>query len=277
MIKAIKKLFSVDESELDFDEIETSEKKYTLYEKELNQYKEDTSISDISIVEVKGNQAPSDFNSNNEQPIIPTSKPVSKAIEQTNPEILKHNIILDLDEDKTAKRSLDFAKEIEDAFENTAKVAKALPLDEDVQTQAKKEAKDSLVEKVSIEEDVERIITKDNYELKDIISPMRGVVRKEKNTIKRDPEHKKAQIIKLREHVKTTDIEGSDVDDIYDEKINDLTREFNVAKSKKINVVATELSEEEEVHEALSETSKFTLIEDSTGEMKLVIDEDIDK
>lgn len=268
MIKAIKKLFSVDESELDFDEIETSDEKYTLYEQELNQYKEDTSVEDISVVEIveptHNNKAPIQ---NNEAKIIPDitdsmikntqTQPVIKTYDETTNDALNHNIVPLSDEENTGRRTFDFASEIEQAYEEPTKVEK---LKVDTIKPAKQEIEDVALD---------TLVSKDNYVLKDIISPMHGVVRKEKNVIKRDTEHKKAQIIKLREHVKTTEIESDDIFSFEHEN----TLEFDVDKAQRLNIIKKDKSKQD----TLSETSKFTLIEDSTGEMKLVIDEDMEK
>ena len=254
MIKAIKKLFSVDESELDFDEIETTDDKSTLYQDELNNKLENTGVTNY-------NKSIEDDNIikeiDNDVDII-ISEPNVQSIEETAPEIdiLEANKV----ETKPNRRSFDFAKEIEDAYEKPyvpfeeteeVKEVETVKVDETKQTESSKS---------------EDLVNKDNYVLKDIISPMRGVIRKETNTIKRDVDVKKAQIIKLREQIKTTEMEPND-EDYYE------TIEFPFTDTKDLEGDLNKIPFEEP-RDTLSETSKFTLIEDSTGEMRLVIDED---
>lgn len=253
MIKAIKKLFSVDESELDFDEIETTEEKSTLYQNELNNNLENTGVNNYT-KPIEDDNIIKEIDTDVD---IIVNEPVIKAIEETAPDINAFEI--DKPEVKTNRRSFDFAKEIEDAYEKPY-FAEDEEEVEEVETIKVDEIKAKDVDKS------DNLVNKDNYVLKDIISPMRGVIRKETNTIKRDAEVKKAQIIKLREHTKTTEMEPSD-DDYYE------TIEFPFTDTKELDDDLTTLPSEEP-KDTLSETSKFTLIEDSTGEMRLVIDEE---
>lgn len=263
MIKAIKKLFSVDESELDFDEIETSDENYTLYEKELNQFKEDTMANDVSVVEIiESSQNNTKIIPDESEPIIKTTQPVIKAYDQTTPDALNHNIVPLTDDENTGRRTFDFASEIEQAYSSKTGEVEKVKVEKVEKVVPKQEVKEE-------EAELDPLISKENYVLKDIISPMHGVVRKEKNVIKRDTEHKKAQIIKLREQVKTTEID----EDLSLPFESEGTLEFDIEKAQKLNII----KEDKKKQEALSETSRFTLIEDSTGEMKLVIDEDMEK
>ncbi|MDF9867215.1 preprotein translocase subunit SecD [Bacilli bacterium PM5-3] len=266
MIKAIKKLFSVDESELDFDEIETSEDKSNLYQNELNNQHENTNTSNLNvreileeqgnkITEVQSNTEINEVLSDNEIETVNIVEQPVKTFDTTTPDILNHNIVEA--DTKPTKRSFDFAKEIEDAYEK--------PFVDPIEKEVIEKKQEKSIEKPKVNDE----INKDNYVLKDIISPMRGVVRKETNSIKRDPDVKKSQIIKLREHVKTTEIEPDSTDDYAQ------TIEFTFSDTKNLEDTLNGINiPSEEPKDTLSETSKFTLIEDSTGEMRLVIDED---
>ena len=253
MIKTIKNLFSVDESELDIDEVETSNEKYSLYKQELEQNKENENnpTAKINVVEVNQNnlaeeQVKTVEIDDSTGKIISPNQTNFKAIDNTSSDTLNHNVIMEEKNYANDKKSFDFAKEIEKEYEKNDEAI--------MKEQEKEQEKQKEVNK-------EKEVTKENYVLKDIISPMRGVVRKEEKTIKRNDEVRRAQIIKLREQVKTTEIDQ--------EEKNDNTMEYNFAKSKNITI----FSDVPENHESLSETSKFTMVEDATGEIKLVIDE----
>jgi len=267
MIKAIKKLFSVDESELDFDEIETSEEKSLLYKKSLDEQFEKTNTGDLNFDEIfsehgnKIREVPDDnIQSVFEIESIPT-EPSIPAFDETTPDVLVHDIVEE--EIKPSSRSFDFAQEIDDAYEKPYTLFK-----EEVK-ESKPEVKVEISEEESMKDEnkKDQLVSKDTYVLKDIISPMHGVIRKETNIIKRDEEVKKSQIIKLREQVKTTEIEP-DTTDNYAE-----TLEFQFTDTKDLDDTLNSMPSGTP-RDTLSETSKFTLIEDSTGEMKLVIDEE---
>ncbi|MDL2211791.1 hypothetical protein LJB88_02825 [Erysipelotrichaceae bacterium OttesenSCG-928-M19] len=294
MIKTIKKLFSVDESELDFDEIEMAEEKSAQYEKELinnqsnlnetNNLFSTSPLKQEDILKETGNKVTeinneiiSDADASFMRPTddleivdnskndigsleITNSAVQLKALDEANSDVITHNVV-DA-ERKATKKSFDFAKEIEEAYEK--------PYTDYSEDEIVSKPIEKTVEKVTEEELVDKnkntdeLVNKDNYVLKDIISPMRGVIRKETNSIKRDEEVKKAQIIKLRENIKTTEL---DPDNDYNETI-----QFPFTDTKDLDEINN--LPKEEARDTLSETSKFTLIEDSTGEMRLVIDED---
>lgn len=253
MIKSLKKLFSVDESELDFDEMELADDYSSLYQDELkdnstNVDKKTTKTEEI--IKERGNRITE---------VIPVVQdPVSVTNKLSNlksPETVLNVNSEEKEEEKPIRKSFDFAKEIEAAYERP--YVDYQDSDNKVVVEKMEASKEEIIEK----HDTKELVNKDTYVLKDIISPMRGVIRKEKNVIKRDEEVKKAQIIKLREHIKTIEIEPG-------EEYSD-TMEFPSTNTKKLNGSLAEPPKN-----TLSETSKFTLIEDSTGEMRLVIDED---
>lgn len=257
MIKSIKKLFSVDESELDFDEVEDVENKANLYQKELAQHNIDTTANlNLSInnrLEEQGNKF-KEIEANISYEQTPTNNEKIDIIKdyqvQTNSLISDD---LESSQEKTARRSFDFEKAIENSYDVVEDII---------------DTPDILVkDEGSSKKDTNDIINKDNYVLKDIISPMRGVIRKETNTIKKEEEHKKAQIIKLREQVKTKEI---DIEDGYAQTIE---FPFDTGDTKELETKLADITNNES-RDTLSETSRFTLIEDSTGEMRLVIDEE---
>ena len=263
MFKSIKKLFSVDESDLDFDEIETSEDKSSMYKKSLEQEAVNTDTSEMSLkemIEEHGNKIrevetnqPSFEQVIQEQPEKIITMPLEE-FEKTSTDLFNSKPIEN--EIKANSKSFDFAKAIEDAYEKPY-VPEEKVVEEEVPVK-------KVIESTKKEDE---LVSKDTYVLKDIISPMKGVIRKETKEIKRDEEVRKSQIIKLREQVKTTEIEPDIVDDYVE------TIEFTFTDTKNLDDTLREIPSEE-VKDTLSETSKFTLIEDSTGEMRLVIDED---
>lgn len=252
MIKSIKKLFSVDISELDFDEMEQDDiTKDSLYQQELESNKNTKQTT--SVVKEKKTE-PFSENKYSEVSVSYEKKPEKK------PEILKqyHEDIAPLlaedsvdDSKKTIRRSFDFEKDIDLSYQQPTTIKK-------------------IVEEGPVKENIRQnekdLVNKDNYVLKDIISPMRGVVRKETNIIKKDNEHKKAQIIKLREEVK-----AKQVDD--DQYIDTVELPFE-ADTKDLEGSLNSFTFESEMNSTLSETSRFTLIEDSTGKLSLAIDEE---
>lgn len=273
MFKSIKKLFSVDESELDFEDFEEGENKAKLYQDELAQTNEKMNPNDIAPIVAKNEP---DDNRYTEVPLnqgideivqANQTESVLKQPEAVKPEVFTEDTskISDISQvlvtediqpsyEQTNRRSFDFEKEINATYDKTEKVK----LDEE--ESKRKEKLDALKE---VNE------SKEDYVLKDIISPMRGVIRKETNTIKKEEPHRSSQIIKLREQLKTTAVE--DTEDTYTEIV-----ELPTKKATDTKDLADTLSnlEKSAPKDTLSETSKFTLIEDSTGEMRLVIDED---
>lgn len=257
MLKSIKKLFSIDESEVDLDEIDLEiDDKKELYKKQIKQTENKVPVfpktntkefedESAKYTEVKAPEP--------EVIIEPVALDEIKEIQDNTKPLVDENEV-----SKKTRRSFDFEQVIEKSYEPRTNEEKSF------------EEKNVKVEKeqpVVKEKQPSAKYTRDNYVLKDLISPMKGIVRKEKPMPKKGSDHKKANIIKLREEVKTKEL---DVKDNYKE-ILDFSLE--ATDTKDLESSLNKLSKAE-VKDTLSETSRFTLIEDSTGEMRLVIDEE---
>lgn len=253
MLKSIKKLFSIDETEVDIDEIDTEiEEKKELYKKQLTPKPERTPVypklknSELDDNSTKYTEVKSfDSTITNEPVALDEIKEIQ---ENTKP------LVDDSEINKASRRSFDFEQVIEKSYEPQTKKEEVVEEVEQPKEIVKENKKNNEY-------------TRDNYVLKDLISPMRGVVRKEKPMPKKGNDHKKANIIKLREEVKTKELEAKDD---YKELL-DYTQD--TIETKDLESSLNQLSNQK-AKDTLSETSRFTLIEDSTGEMRLVIDED---
>lgn len=260
MIDKIKKFFSVDVTDIDVQDIEEAfNDKSSIYQKELN----DNNTNKLNFNGINN----SDDKLKN---IDDTQKNVLKEIDvaedivttkQTANDIMdvvKNNVVEESELEQTPRRSFDFEKEIEDAYQNN------VTKNEEFVGKIKEDAEEIKVKKET--KDPHNIVSKDEYVLKDIISPMHGIIRKENKVIKKEEEPRKSQIIKLREQLKTKEI-GNIVDESYEEVL-----EFPFSDTKEVD--GLDNLPKTSKKDTLSETSKFTLIEDSTGEMRLVIDEE---
>lgn len=256
MFEKIKNIFKVDPDDLDLKEIEEAfNEKSTLYQQDLDH----NNTNEIKI---------NNFDNTDDKlkVIDNTQKNKFTEIEQTNNnlvnknsenilDVVKNNIVEEIEIENTPRRSFDFEKEIESAYGSK---------------QIEKEPEKKVVEKV--EEKVEIKNTQNNsandeYVLKDIISPMHGIVRKEVKVFKKEEEVKKAEIIKLREKIKATEVE-----EVVEQPKEEIIT-FPFSDTKELSEGFDNIPRSDK-RDTLSETSKFTLIEDSTGEMRLVIDED---
>lgn len=243
MLKKIKSLFDVNEDELDLEELENTQNDIDMsYQKELNDnndivdnFQYEVKAEDISGYTIKELDNQEDL----EEVVDETSSNKSKlqALSNTN----KHSLY-------------DFEKDIEKAYDKPY---------HDIEDDILKENEVILVDK-KVKNDND-LVDKSNYVRKPIIKPMSGLDKKDKELFKKDDEHKKSQIIKLREMNKTIEIEANNdnyVDDfkLFEENTKRLEDDlFSISSPHK---------------SSLKDTSKFTLVEDSTGEMRLVIDED---
>lgn len=258
MLKKLKKMFSVDPEELDLKDIEEAfNDKATLYKEDLNQ----NNTNEIKLNNFDNTDDKLKVINNTQDNILKEMEVVNQnKINSTTENIVdlvKNNVVQEIEIENTPRRSFDFEKEIENAYG-----IKTTPIKEEKKVEEVVEVVEEVTKK-----DAHDIISKDEYVLKDIISPMHGIVRKENKVIKKEEEVKKAEIIKLREKIKTTEIEEK-----VEEPIEELVT-FPFSDTKELSQGLDTLPKLDK-KDTLSETSKFTLIEDSTGEMRLVIDED---
>lgn len=260
MIDKLKKIFSVDDTELDLKDIEDAfSEKSSVYKNDLNDNNtnklnfNNLNNNDNKLKDIDDTQA----NVLKEMDVAEEAAIINQATSNIM-DVVKNNVVTESELEHTPRRAFDFEKEIENAYQSSEKIKEEVikEVKEPVQeTKPKANGKDP-----------HKIISKEDYVLKDIISPMHGIVRKENKVIKKEEEPKKAQIIKLREQVKTKEVDNL-IDETYGEVL-----EFPFSDTKEIDGI--ESLPKSSKKDTLSETSKFTLIEDSTGEMRLVIDEE---
>lgn len=353
MLKTIKKLFSVDDSDLDFDTEESVEQaqpeqntqQHSIYTNNANEQLEQTktNIQGINITELQ----PSQETIKNEQTQQNRNPQTQGNIAKAMPEVVTHNIKSDAVEEKISQQTTDFQQEIEQAFNQGAIIPESKPAGYDqeliakqkeleaMQKQKEQEAKaaaskaatqpkaqpkttaktvkkaaEKTVEKEEKANtkkfkprDVSELVSKDTFKLQDIIKPMSGVSKKANNEVleKNEPKPQKTGIIKLRENLKITDLEKTDsLDDVVEEvstkqqdvsskpkakkdsaekakaepTSDSLTAEFETLKAKNKESVAKVKEKEKEKNNKHQSTNRFIIVEDSTGEMTLVYDED---
>lgn len=252
MIKSLKKFLKVD---IDIDEIDSvntddlDDNKDSLYQTELKKNKQPENTGIIYKEKIPSIE---------EAMYSEVSTSYEKRVDK-QPEVLKHfheDITPLISEEsiddaiKSNRRTFDFEKDIDLSYQKPAQVKKLV--DEDLDTDFKVREKD--------------LVNKDNYVLKDIISPMRGVVRKETNTIKKDNAHKKAEIIKLGQTIKAKQVDENKYIDTVELPFEPDTKDLEDSLNS--------FTFESEANSTLSETSRFTLIEDSTGKLSLAIDDE---
>ena len=268
MIKAIKKLFSVEDEDLDFDNIETTDEKSNIYKKSLNHNNEHTPTQPLNVrelLEEQGNKI-KEVESNKIEQVSHTGN-FENIIPLKADDIINHNVSNDDNSVNSRAFNFDFEKEIEDAYNKSASnqddVVKVV--------ETEKKVVSVPVENKKEEKTKEPLYTKDNYVLQDIISPMGGIIKKGKGAIKKEEPalpSTNTGIIKLRNRIKTREIDPDVHTENYKEDVD-----FSSKEGDSLEDALNKLSSKSE-KEVISETSKFTLVEDATGEMKLVIDED---
>ncbi|WP_423364272.1 hypothetical protein [Mycoplasma sp. P36-A1] len=270
MLKTIKKLFSVDDSELDFDtedvhhsQNESSNEKYSPYN--ANNSAPDNTMK-MREINVENNTTHHQQNKNN----INNGSRYSneKNIVNNVPNIVSHNIKSDSVEDKITKSTDNFTQEIELAYNQSiipeskpasyvppvakptkqAKPANTKTAPQKKQVEVKSNDKTSNADKKAvvkkpeatkkiksagfIPRDVSELVTKENFKLMDIIKPMSGVTKKANNEVLTKSESKppKTGIIKLRENYKVTDLEESTE---LEEKIEEVVEDKGIEKVTK--------------------------------------------
>lgn len=253
MIKTLKKLIKVD---IDIDEIDLvntddlEDDKKSLYQTELEKNKQNENTGFINVEKKAPTIEEASYNevsTSNERRVDKQPEVLKQFHEDITPLIAEESVD---DSVKSNRRTFDFEKDIDLSYQEPAQVKKLV--DESLETDFKVREQD--------------LVNKDNYVLKDIISPMRGVVRKETNVMKKNNGHKKAEIIKLGKQIKAKEVE----DNVY---IDTVELPFE-ADTKDLEDSLNSFTFESEANSTLSETSRFTLIEDSTGKLSLAIDEE---
>lgn len=264
MIDKIKKFFSVDVNDIDVQDIEEAfGDKSSIYQNELN----DNNTNNLNFNSINNTDDKLKDIDNTQDNVLKEMDIVQEVdlvqevdnIKQTAndvADVIQNNVVQESELEQTPRRSFDFEKEIENAYQGNQS-------DKTDESLSKKNNEET---KIKNSKDPHDIISKEEYVLKDIISPMHGIIRKENKVIKKEEGPKTSQIIKLREQLKTKEI-GNVVEEPYQEIL-----EFPFFDTKEVD----ELNNLPKTNkkDTLSETSKFTLIEDSTGEMRLVIDEE---
>ena len=243
----IKKIFAIDEEDLSISDLDTKENKDLLYQQELvkNQIVNEEIIFD-SMAEDKDDDI---FVA--QEIKIDEIKPLETVKEQ--PPLANTN-----------KLNLDFQDAIKSAYEtgDTVKTEVA----EETEIKKEKVPVSATVEKQHLK-DTKDLSNKETYVPRDIISPMKGIIKKHTVEIPRKGEENKnvsSEIIKMRQFNKVVEVKDNKEDtlpfDLYEEDTKKLDVELNKLSTKPKS--------------SLRDTSMFTLVEDSTGEMRLVIDEE---
>lgn len=253
---------------VDDDAFEIDEKEFEMIDRELNGFQNDVNkvINNSSSNKVNGSQNSTNSSLKNKNS---SHKDNIYNIAKVDLDLVNDSFISNTSE-MSIKSSFDFEREIindnnynkpiipdsKDDYEIDVKplVQKEVNVEvpKKIPTPARKVVDNSIIK------DSRTIISKEDYVLRDIISPIYGVVRKEEKTIqKEEKSHEVSKIIKLRDKNKVVEIE-------YEDEFNNDTKKMSLDALNKIS----------EKRKTLSETSKFTLVEDSTGEMRLFIDEE---
>lgn len=255
MLKNLKKLFSVAEEDLEIDEKEITDEHYEAFRNELKQFNLDKTTSDFN-----------ELNNINDTAL--------RGIKGLDVEDIR---VKEIDSDEanravevvSGRKNFDFEKEIDKAYDEDPVnkrvinfVGKASSRKEHQSTINKNDINNKRVYDVK-----DLLIKPDDYVLRDIISPMKGVVRKEAHPIVNKPienPQKKSKIIKMKELRNQVDVS----------EIDTTSKENKKPKEEKsLPPLESIESPRLQTKSSVNETSRFTIVEDSTGEMRLFIDE----
>ncbi|MDR1781444.1 MAG: hypothetical protein LBR40_00360 [Bacilli bacterium] len=237
----IKNIFAIDEEDLDISDLNTKENKDLLYQQELEKNKKDLN-KDIVFNQVNHDDKNNFFKGDEVK--IDSIKPI---------EVIKEQPPLTSNKQK----NLDFQKAINVAYEKDIN-SEEIKKEEVVK-------KEPVIEKKTVK-DSKDLVNKDTYVPRDIISPMKGIIKKHTVEIPREGDNNKnlsSDIIKMREFNKVVEVNDNNEDipfDLFEEDTKKLGDELKELDTKPKS--------------SLRDTSMFTLVEDSTGEMRLVIDEE---
>ncbi|MDR3215725.1 MAG: hypothetical protein LBT75_05600 [Bacilli bacterium] len=246
ILDKIKNIFVVEEEELDLKDFNTKENKELLYQNEV--HNNSKKLDDIVLSEVK-----------------------SDAFDQINPQEIKQPVEIIKEQppllNETDKHNFNFQNEINKAYRNPyVEESESLPLF-DNEFKAAKQPKQVEQPAQKPLKKTSDLVNKENYVPRDILSPMNGVVKKHTVDIPKKHEEGKnisSEIIKIREFNKVVEV---------DDKLNDvLPFDLFEENTKKLDHSLSSLKDKKK--SSLRDTSIFTLVEDSTGEMRLVIDEE---
>lgn len=265
MFDKLKKIFSVDDEQYEEEKITNTQ---TNIDQLLNDYDNNVD-NDVNLVEIDstGKVVVPQIKKSTYSPInvIPTKNPIIDTAEiQTQARNAESLDFRNKDQNTIEKRKLDFGQTIDDIYadDNKETLAKAPVFKENPKPVFKKK-------EVKTNPDT-------GYVLRDILSPHGGVVRKETNTIQREKPKEPTKIIRLREDYKVLDLENNEIDntiDNIDSVFDELTSSLEDNNENTNTSIIMESSPSSN-ETKLADTSKFTLIEDSTGEMRLFIEED---
>lgn len=270
MLKNLKKLFSVEEEDLEVDHKKITDEHYEAFKNGLKQFNLDKTTNDFNDIRKIHDSSVGNLEDENLRVREIDDGHVSQ-------ETVRHNEVIG------GRKNFDFEKEIDKAYDEAPIERRAVKFVEPKPSIPDNEHSAALVEKNDnnnkrVYDVKELAINPDDYVLRDIISPMKGIVRKEMNPVVNKPIEnlqKKSKIIKIKELRNQVDI--SEIDGAK-------------AKKKVKAVVKEEVIEElpAEVEKGLpfealenpplqtkansTETSRFRIVEDSTGEMRLFTD-----
>lgn len=274
MLKNLKKLFSVDEEDLEIDHKKITDEHYEAFKNELKQFNLDKTTSDFN-----------DLSKIHDPNIRDLEEENFRIREIDGGEV--SNDGAHYNEPMGGRKNFDFEKEIDKAYDEAPVNRRTINF---IDRGKPKSGRDALAEKHDNNNkrvyDVKDLaINPDDYVLRDIISPMKGIVRKEANPVVNKPienPQKKSKIIKIKELRNQVDV--SEIDGVKSKKkVRAKVEEEAQPKpqvEKKANAEAEkglpfEVLENPplQAKPSLTETSRFTIVEDSTGEMRLFIDE----
>lgn len=283
MFEKLKKIFSVDDEQFEEENIENTQ---TNFDTSLSAYNNNME-KDINLVEIDstGKVVVPHIKKSTYSPIsvIPTQNPIMDTseiqVQARNSETLEFR---NREQNTVEKRKLDFGETIDNLYgeektieivKEQPKIVKSTPVTKKV-APVKQETKDT-----------KKSSNETGYVLRDILSPHGGVVRKETNTIQKEKPKERTKIIRLRDDYRTVDLSDtnelesiSDLDNTIEnidtvfEKLSNNLEQTNLEETSSSSIIKETQPSEKEVR--ISETSKFTLIEDSTGEMRLFIEEE---
>jgi len=286
MLKKLKEIFQLDDSELDFDTDEETHEEESV-QPVFNPYDQNTNFptstnTGLNIIEVEEPSAPV---------VQVESKPenvVKTDIEKVNNDLTQEiNTIFNQEEVKTAvlpplakKRIIDDASFEEDKKEPVKEEVKVAPAKKEVKELNPEPSNEHLIRKKKTKNALDDLNA--TFKPKGIIKPISGVVKPVDETLFESTKEKEKPkpispkgIIKLQElgnEVKVTELEEEKVkeEDKKESTLESSFKDLKVAKDKK----------EEEVLKAKPVeprdyiTNRFIIVEEKTGEMMLVVDEE---